>query len=320
MTPAGRPPGRRADRLSGRVEQSWLHKELLQAKNFKQWFKKGRTTATLMTGIEQWLLPKLGIRNPPWTIHRTKPDHVYLKPAAECEKIVYPKPDGKLTFDRLSSVFISNTNHEENQPAHLTLKDASVPVNVNWEKFAGPESRYCPAACTSSCRTRPRARNACRSMRRTACTARPAISRTRRRTSCGSRRKAAAVRTTWACKGLRPAVGRVSSPPKKERGTFGCLSLLAFTGASAPRAQSAAGQKLLVDKALEQGHLALAQHIEGNAECRELASASSPVTARTQASAMTSLSSDAVRRRKRSCTRLPMAGAARPPAPAPRRY
>ncbi|CAG9177507.1 electron transfer flavoprotein-ubiquinone oxidoreductase [Cupriavidus pampae] len=140
--------GRQHDELSAypvAFEQSWLYKELLQAKNFKQWFKKGRTTATLMTGIEQWLLPKLGIRNPPWTIHRTKPDHVYLKPAAECEKIEYPKPDGKLTFDRLSSVFISNTNHEENQPAHLTLKDASVPVNVNWEKYAGPESRYCPA-------------------------------------------------------------------------------------------------------------------------------------------------------------------------------
>ncbi|CAG2128059.1 electron transfer flavoprotein-ubiquinone oxidoreductase [Cupriavidus plantarum] len=140
--------GRQHDELSAypaAFEKSWLYKELLQAKNFKQWFKKGRTTATLMTGIEQWLLPKLGIRNPPWTIHRTKPDHVYLKPAAECQKIEYPKPDGKLTFDRLSSVFISNTNHEENQPAHLTLKDASVPVNVNWEKFAGPESRYCPA-------------------------------------------------------------------------------------------------------------------------------------------------------------------------------
>jgi electron-transferring-flavoprotein dehydrogenase len=58
---------------------------------------------------------------------------------------VYPKPDGKLTFDKLSSVFISNTNHEENQPAHLTLKDAAVPVAVNLSKFAGPEARYCPA-------------------------------------------------------------------------------------------------------------------------------------------------------------------------------
>ncbi|WP_420993763.1 4Fe-4S dicluster domain-containing protein [Cupriavidus sp. 30B13] len=140
--------GRQNDELTAypvAFENSWLYKELLQAKNFKQWFKKGRTTATLMTGIEQWLLPKLGIRNPPWTIHRTKPDHVYLKPAAECRQIAYPKPDGKLTFDRLSSVFISNTNHEENQPAHLTLKDASVPVSVNWDKYAGPESRYCPA-------------------------------------------------------------------------------------------------------------------------------------------------------------------------------
>ena len=140
--------GRQHDELTAypaAFEASWLHKELLQAKNFKQWFKKGRTTATLMTGIEQWLLPKLGIRNPPWTIHREKPDHVYLKPAADCPKIEYPKPDGKLTFDRLSSVFISNTNHEENQPAHLTLKDPSVPVDINWEKYAGPESRYCPA-------------------------------------------------------------------------------------------------------------------------------------------------------------------------------
>ncbi len=64
---------------------------------------------------------------------------------AECKPIVYPKPDGKLTFDRLSSVFISNTNHEENQPAHLTLKDPTVPVNVNLATYAGPEARYCPA-------------------------------------------------------------------------------------------------------------------------------------------------------------------------------
>jgi len=72
-------------------------------------------------------------------------DHEKLKPADQCEPIQYPKPDGKITFDRLSSVFVSNTNHEENQPAHLTLKDASVPVALNLAKFAGPESRYCPA-------------------------------------------------------------------------------------------------------------------------------------------------------------------------------
>ncbi|MFZ9544582.1 MAG: electron transfer flavoprotein-ubiquinone oxidoreductase [Hylemonella sp.] len=125
--------------------QSWLYEELDRARNFKQWFKKGNTVGALMTGIEQWLLPKLGLKRPPWTVHRSEADHVRLKPAADCQPIDYPKPDGKLTFDRLSSVFISNTNHEENQPAHLTLKDASVPVNLNLARYAGPEQRYCPA-------------------------------------------------------------------------------------------------------------------------------------------------------------------------------
>jgi electron-transferring-flavoprotein dehydrogenase len=141
--------GRQHDELAAypaAFEKSWLRAELDKARNFKQWFKKGRTVATLMTGIEQWLLPRLGFKAPPWTLHRAKPDHLYLKPAAECEKIVYPKPDGKITFDRLSSVFVSNTNHAENQPPHLTLKDPSVPVRVNLAIYAGPESRYCPAA------------------------------------------------------------------------------------------------------------------------------------------------------------------------------
>ena len=99
----------------------------------------------LMTGIEHWLLPRLGVKTPPWTLKNPAADHTFLKPAAECAKIDYPKPDGKITFDRLSSVFVSNTNHAENQPAHLTLKDTSVPVQINLAKFAGPESRYCPA-------------------------------------------------------------------------------------------------------------------------------------------------------------------------------
>ncbi len=136
--------GRQHDELAAypaAFEKSWLHDELNKARNFKQWFKKGRTVATVMTGVEQFLLRG----RMPWTLHRDKPDHVYLKPAAECKPIAYPKPDGKLTFDRLSSVFISNTNHAEDQPAHLTLKDASVPVNVNLAKYAGPEARYCPA-------------------------------------------------------------------------------------------------------------------------------------------------------------------------------
>jgi electron-transferring-flavoprotein dehydrogenase len=136
--------GRQHDELTAypeAFEKSWLHEELHKSRNFKSWFKKGLFTATIMSGIEQFVLRG----HIPWTLHRDKPDHACLKPAADCKPIVYPKPDGKLTFDRLSSVFISNTNHEENQPAHLTLKDNSVPVNVNLAKYAGPESRYCPA-------------------------------------------------------------------------------------------------------------------------------------------------------------------------------
>jgi len=136
--------GRAQDELSAYPEafrESWLYTELNKSRNFKAWFKYGLRVGTLMNGIEQFSLGG----NMPWTIRRDKPDHEYLKPAAECQPIEYPKPDGKLTFDRLSSVFISSAAHEENQPAHLTLKDASVPVKVNLTKYAGPEARYCPA-------------------------------------------------------------------------------------------------------------------------------------------------------------------------------
>ena len=136
--------GRAQDELSAYPEsfaQSWLYTELNKSRNFKAWFKYGLRVGTLMNGLEQF-----GLNGAmPWTIRRDKPDHEYLKPAAECQPIEYPKPDGKLTFDRLSSVFISSAAHEENQPAHLTLKDASVPVKVNLAKYAGPEARYCPA-------------------------------------------------------------------------------------------------------------------------------------------------------------------------------
>ncbi|MBK1682146.1 electron transfer flavoprotein-ubiquinone oxidoreductase [Rhodoferax fermentans] len=136
--------GRAQDELSAypqAFKNSWLYTELNKARNFKAWFKYGLGVGTLMNGLEQFgLKGKMS-----WTIHRDKPDHAYLKPASECKPIAYPKPDGKLTFDRLSSVFISNANHEENQPAHLTLKDASVPVAINLAKYAGPEARYCPA-------------------------------------------------------------------------------------------------------------------------------------------------------------------------------
>ena len=140
--------GRSSDELSAypkAFEASWLNEELQQTRNFKLWFKKSPLMGKLMTGIEQWLLPKIGIASPPWTLRNSTPDHAKLRPAAEMPKISYPKPDGQITFDKLSSVFVSNTNHEENQPAHLTLKDNSVPVQINLAKYAGPESRYCPA-------------------------------------------------------------------------------------------------------------------------------------------------------------------------------
>jgi electron-transferring-flavoprotein dehydrogenase len=135
---------RRHDELTSypaAFEQSWLHEELHVARNFKPWMSKGLYLGTLMTGIDQILLRGKA----PWTLRHKHADHECLRPASEFTPIVYPKPDGKLTFDRLSSVFISNTNHAEDQPVHLTLKNASVPVNVNLATYAGPEQRYCPA-------------------------------------------------------------------------------------------------------------------------------------------------------------------------------
>ena len=140
--------GRAGDELTAypvAFEKSWLFEELDTSRNFKTWFKKGNTVGAIMTGIEHWLLPKLGMKRPPWTLRRTLADHRYLRPAADMPQMAYPKPDGVITFDRLSSVFVSNTNHEENQPAHLTLKNSTVPVQINLAEYAGPESRYCPA-------------------------------------------------------------------------------------------------------------------------------------------------------------------------------
>jgi len=126
---------------SAAFEKSWLHEELHKARNFKPSMSKGLLTGTLLVGIDQVIFGGKA----PWTLHHQHADHECLKPAADFAPIVYPKPDGKLTFDRLSSVFISNTNHAEDQPIHLTLKNAAVPVDVNLAKYAGPEARYCPA-------------------------------------------------------------------------------------------------------------------------------------------------------------------------------
>jgi len=122
-------------------KKSWLHEELHKARNFKPWMSKGLYLGTAMVGIDQVLFRGKA----PWTLHHDHADHETLKPKWESTPIPYPKPDGVLTFDRLTDLSFSNTNHGEDQPPHLTLKDPSIPVTVNLEKYAGPESRYCPA-------------------------------------------------------------------------------------------------------------------------------------------------------------------------------
>ena len=122
-------------------KNSWLCDELHKSRNFKPWMNKGLKLGSIMFGIDQVILRGKA----PWTLHNGTPDHAKLKPAADYAPIAYPKPDGVLTFDRLSSVFISSTNHEEDQPCHLQLKDASVPITVNLAQYDAPEQRFCPA-------------------------------------------------------------------------------------------------------------------------------------------------------------------------------
>jgi electron-transferring-flavoprotein dehydrogenase len=135
--------GRAQDELTAYPEKfrdSWLYDELHRARNFKPWMSKGLWLGSLMFGVDQQVFGGKA----PWTLRLT-PDHLKLKRAADCRPIDYPKPDGVLTFDRLSSVFLSNTNHEENQPCHLRLKDADIAIKVNLALYDAPEQRYCPA-------------------------------------------------------------------------------------------------------------------------------------------------------------------------------
>ncbi len=121
--------------------ESWVWRELRAARNVRPAFKWGLLGGTLYAGIDQTLLRGRA----PWTLRHAHVDHESLKPAAECRPIEYPRPDGEVTFDRLSSVYLSNTNHEENQPCHLVLKDPKVAIEVNLKKYDAPEQRYCPA-------------------------------------------------------------------------------------------------------------------------------------------------------------------------------
>ena len=136
--------GRSSDELAAYPDAfraSWLYEELHKARNFKPWMSKGLYLGTMMVGIDQVLFRGKA----PWTLQHGHADHETLKPKNEAQPIQYPKPDGVLTFDRLTDLSFSNTNHNEDQPPHLTLKDASVPVKTNLQLYAGPESRYCPA-------------------------------------------------------------------------------------------------------------------------------------------------------------------------------
>ena len=132
----------RTDELSAYPEafrQSWLHKELKTIRNVRPWFNRGRWIGMAMAGMEMMLRGRT-----PWTL-RHHADHDSLRKAADSKPIDYPKPDGVITFDRLSSVYLSNTTHEENQPVHLRLKDASIPIAHNLAQFDEPAQRYCPA-------------------------------------------------------------------------------------------------------------------------------------------------------------------------------
>ncbi|NJM12510.1 MAG: electron transfer flavoprotein-ubiquinone oxidoreductase [Synechococcaceae cyanobacterium SM1_2_3] len=135
--------GRSGDEVADypeQLRQSWLWQELKEVRNIRPSFRWGLWLGIAYSALETYVFRGKA----PWTL-RQHADHEMLKKASECYKIEYPKPDGKVSFDRLSSVFISNTNHEEHQPCHLTLKDASVPIRVNLALYDAPEQRYCPA-------------------------------------------------------------------------------------------------------------------------------------------------------------------------------
>jgi len=128
--------------FEARISASWLGKELKSSRNFAGYM---HTFGALIGSAAVWFDQTIMRGNMPFTLRDRKPDHACLKPAAESKKIDYPKPDNVLTFDRLSSVFLSNTNHEEDQPCHLQLMDTAVPIQVNLPMYDEPAQRYCPA-------------------------------------------------------------------------------------------------------------------------------------------------------------------------------
>lgn len=123
-----------------RLKKSWVWDELYQARNIRPAFHLGLFAGIAYSAVDTFLFRGRA----PWTLHHHR-DNESLRPAAQSMPIAYPKPDGRISFDRLTSVFLSNTNHEENQPAHLQLRDSSVPIDHNLALYDAPEQRYCPA-------------------------------------------------------------------------------------------------------------------------------------------------------------------------------
>lgn len=122
------------------IKQSNIFQELYKVRNLRPGFHKGLYKGLLYAAFDQYLLNGKA----PWTF-AYKGDHLSLKKAAKAKKIIYPKPDNKISFDKASSLYLSGTFHEENQPCHLKLKDKSLAITVNYKQYASPESRYCPA-------------------------------------------------------------------------------------------------------------------------------------------------------------------------------
>jgi len=136
--------GERLDAYPRALRSSWVAKELKLVRNAQPAVSRwGGLLGTLYAGFDMWI-GQLGL-SLPWTLEHRQPDNAALRRKDQARPIDYPKPDGVISFDRLSSVFLSGTYHEEDQPVHLTLKDAAIPVEVNLADYAGPEQRYCPA-------------------------------------------------------------------------------------------------------------------------------------------------------------------------------
>ncbi|KAM0683160.1 hypothetical protein MDAP_001574 [Mitosporidium daphniae] len=156
------------------IKESWLWKELYAVRNVRPSFKYGLVAGLLYSGIETIIFRGKS----PWTLKHHSPDHLTLKEAKDSVQITYPKPDGKISFPLLDNLARSGTNHDENQPCHLILSDPKIPVHVNLEKYAGPESRYCPAVLVPP-------QSGFKSMPQTVCIVKLATSRTHFKISHG---------------------------------------------------------------------------------------------------------------------------------------